>query len=149
MVLKTSLISISLDHFNTHSLTRKCTRVGPRRGYKIGRQPLAKNDSHNILFILHCSVTPAPPSESGLNICFGENPMSLLSPSEKNLRKYISCRRRFPPTYYINTVLCLIKKTKDNNINTMASCVVRTVYVCRTYPIYGFDSTNDTALQNS
>lgn len=82
---KTSLPSISLDHFISHTLSRTYgPKVGPRSGYKIGRRPLVKNDLHIILYMLHRSVAPIPPSEPCPNICFGELPMPLLSAFKRN-----------------------------------------------------------------
>lgn len=82
---KTSLPSISLDHFISHSLSRTyALKVGPRNGYKIGRRPLAKNDLHIILYTLHRSVASISPPEPCPNICFGKLPMPLLSAFERN-----------------------------------------------------------------
>jgi hypothetical protein len=82
---KSSLPSISLDHFISHSLFYIYTlKVGPRHGYKIGQRPLAKNDLHIILYILHHSIAPILSPKPCPNICFGERPMPLLSAFERN-----------------------------------------------------------------
>lgn len=67
--------------------------------YKIGRQPLAKNDLH-IVYItpcIHRSVVPIrPPQKTGPNICFGESPMPLLSSSERNYENTLVATTTFP-----------------------------------------------------